>query len=100
MMMMISGRFSPSARCNAEARLAKWTAHQKTQVGVEPTSTALQAVASPSGSRVICQYPRQESNLDLDLRRVVSCPLHHKDVSTGVRDQESGVRSQYLTPDP
>ncbi len=53
----------------------------KTQVGVEPTSTALQAVASPSGSRVTSQYPRQESNLDLDLRRVVSCPLHHKDAA-------------------
>src|SRR5262245_59978592 len=49
----------------------------KTPVGIEPTSTGLQPVAWPSGSSV--EYPRQESNLIPDLRRVVCDPPHPED---------------------
>ncbi len=57
-------------------------------MGIEPTSTGLQPVAWPSGSSV--KYPRQESNLIPDLRRVVCDPPHPEDV-----DQESRVRKIY-----
>jgi hypothetical protein len=49
----------------------------ETPVGVEPTSTGLQPAAWPSGSSV--KYPRQESNLIPDLRRVVCDPPHPED---------------------
>ena len=50
----------------------------ETPVGIEPTSTGLQPVAWPSGSSV--KYPRQESNLIPDLRRVVCDPPHPEDI--------------------
>src|SRR2546422_1382148 len=53
-------------------------ARQETPVGIEPTSTGLQPVAWPSGSSV--KYPRQESNLIPDLRRVVCHPPHPEDI--------------------
>ena len=44
----------------------------ETPVGIEPTSAGLQPAAWPFGSSV--KYPRQESNLIPDLRRVVCDP--------------------------
>ena len=52
-------------------------------MGVEPTSTGLQPAAWPSGSSV--KYPRQESNLIPDLRRVVCDPPHPEDKSIPAR---------------
>ncbi len=59
----------------------------ETPVGVEPTLTGLQPVALPSGSSVF-EYPRQESNLILDLRTVVCRPPHSEDGDwgLGIRD--------------
>src|SRR5271167_3101165 len=56
-------------------RTGSWLS--ETPVGVEPTSTGLQPAAWPSGSSV--KYPRQESNLIPDLRRVVCDPPHPED---------------------
>ena len=62
------------------------------EVGIEPTSTGLQPVAWPSGSSV--KYPRQESNLISDLRRVVCDPPHPEDeniparIRTGIQPLE------------
>ena len=50
---------------------------RKTPVGIEPTSAELQPAAWPFGSSV--KYPRQESNLIPDLRRVVCDPPHPED---------------------
>jgi hypothetical protein len=55
----------------------------ETPVGIEPTITGLQPVAWPFGSSV--KYPRQESNLIPDLRRVVCDPLHPEDKSIPAR---------------
>jgi hypothetical protein len=53
------------------------------RVGIEPTVTGLKPVAWPFGSRV--KYPRQESNLIPDLRRVVCDPPHPEDESIPAR---------------
>ncbi len=64
----------------------------ETPVGVEPTFTGLQPAAWPSGSSV--EYPRQESNLIPDLRRVVCAPPHPEDeniparIRTGIQTLE------------
>ena len=61
-----------------------------------PLRTGLQPVAWPFGSSV--KYPRQESNLIPDLRRVVCDPPHPEDQSQQYPDQDSNperlVRSE------
>jgi hypothetical protein len=44
------------------------SSHQETPVGVEPTWTGLQPVASPFGSSVKNQCPSQDSNPELLVR--------------------------------
>src|SRR5438093_5462621 len=73
----------------------------ETPVGIEPTSTGLQPVAWPSGSSV--QYPRQESNLIPDLRRVVCHPPHPEDrniparIRTGIQTLGKSDVVRYTT---
>ena len=50
-----------------------------------PLGPHLQPVAVPSGSSVVCQRPRQESNLVYDLRKVVCGPAHSEDISSVAR---------------
>ena len=66
---------TPIAEPNGRRRCLTF---RETPVGIEPTSTGLQPVAWPSGSSV--KYPRQESNLIPDLRRVVCDPPHPEDI--------------------
>ena len=49
--------------------------------GIEPGPTASEAdmlSGTPTGH--VVKYPDLESNQDQDLRRVLCCPLHHRDV--------------------
>jgi hypothetical protein len=64
-----------------EVETGSWPS--ETPVGIEPTITGLQPVAWPFGSSV--EYPRQESNLISDLRRVVCHPPHSEDKSIPAR---------------
>ena len=52
--------------------------------------------------RQLCQCLDQDLNLDLDLRRVLCDPLHHRDVFNKYPDQESnldqGLRSALCDP--
>jgi hypothetical protein len=80
-----AGRRAPLAQLTSLHR-------KKTPVGIEPTLTGLQPVAWPLGSSV--KYPRQESNLIPDLRRVVCAPPHPEDkiiparIRTGIQTLE------------
>jgi hypothetical protein len=65
---------SPGPRRSPDRQLAG-----ETPVGIEPTSARLQLAASPSGSSVVKECPRQESNLVPNLRRVVCHPPHPED---------------------
>ena len=88
---------SPTKNCREtfstlQVMYSRLAVGHKAPVGVEPTSTGLQPAAWPSGSSV--KYPRQESNLIPDLRRVVCDPPHPEDdniparIRTGIQTLE------------
>ncbi len=64
--------------------------------GIEPgIRTSQTRVMSVSPSKRTYQYPGQDSNLDLDLRRIVCFPLHHQGKSSSGgwgRTSTSGFR--------
>ena len=88
-------RRNPPSRWERDSQRSNWFRHRgkdvirtgswpsETPVGVEPTFAGLQPAAWPSGSSV--KYPRQESNLICDLRRVVCDPPHPEDENIPAR---------------